>query len=91
MIGVGWSGIFLLLRIFFQELLHFHRSNGAASGRHHNLAIQRVLHVPGLGFDGYVGYSPIRMAREAIGLGVASEKASASERMPATMRSPPGI
>ena len=27
-----------------------------------------VLHVPGLGFDGLVGYSPIAMAKNAIGL-----------------------
>ena len=28
---------------------------------------QDVLHIPGLGFDGLVGYSPIAMARNAIG------------------------
>lgn len=33
-----------------------------------------VLHIPGLGFDGLVGYSPIRMAREAVGLGLATEE-----------------
>ena len=27
-----------------------------------------VLHIPGLGFDGLVGYSPIAMAKNAIGL-----------------------
>ena len=30
-----------------------------------------ILHVPGMGFNGVQGYSPIRMAREAIGLGLA--------------------
>jgi|GEM_PF-801885 len=34
---------------------------------------EKVLHIPGLGFDGIVGYSPIRMAMEAIGLGLAAE------------------
>lgn len=34
---------------------------------------EKVLHVPGLGFDGYVGYSPIAMARKSIGLGMAME------------------
>lgn len=33
-----------------------------------------VLHVAGLGFDGIVGYSPVRMARQAIGLGIAAEQ-----------------
>jgi len=37
-----------------------------------------VLHIPGLGFDGYIGYSPIRMAREAIGLGLAAERHGAT-------------
>ena len=27
-----------------------------------------VLHIPGLGFDGLVGYSPIAMAKNAIGI-----------------------
>ena len=27
-----------------------------------------VLHIPGLGFDGLVGYSPIAMARNAVGI-----------------------
>ena len=33
-----------------------------------------VLHVPGLGFDGSVGYSPIALERNAIGLGIAAEE-----------------
>lgn len=37
-----------------------------------------VLHVPGLGFDGLVGYSPIAMARNAIGLAQATEDYGAS-------------
>ena len=32
-----------------------------------------VLHIPGLSFDGLIGYSPIAMARNAVGLGIASE------------------
>jgi len=38
----------------------------------------RVLHVPGLGFDGLQGYSVIRMHREAIGLAIATERYGAS-------------
>lgn len=37
-----------------------------------------VLHIPGLGFDGLKGYSPIRMAMEAIGLGMAAEEFGAA-------------
>lgn len=33
-----------------------------------------ILHVPGLSFDGLVGYSPIAMAKNAIGLGIAAEE-----------------
>ena len=33
-----------------------------------------VLHVPGLSFDGLVGYSPIAMAKNSIGLGIAAEE-----------------
>ena len=33
-----------------------------------------VLHIPGLGFDGLVGYSPIAMAKNAVGLAMATEE-----------------
>ncbi len=33
-----------------------------------------VLHIPGMGFDGIVGYSPVAMERNAIGLGMAAEE-----------------
>lgn len=33
----------------------------------------KILHVPGLGFDGFQGYSVISMARKSIGLGMAME------------------
>lgn len=32
-----------------------------------------VLHIPGLGFDGLIGYSPIAMAKNAIGMAMACE------------------
>ena len=38
------------------------------------LTPQEVLHIPGLGFDGLVGYSPIAMAKNAIGLAIATEE-----------------
>lgn len=33
-----------------------------------------VLHIAGLGFDGLVGYSPIAMAKNAVGLAIATEE-----------------
>lgn len=35
---------------------------------------EEVLHIPGLGFDGLVGYSPIAMARNAVGMTMACEE-----------------
>ena len=42
------------------------------------LPAEQVLHIPGLGFDGLVGYSPIAMAKNAIGLAVACDEYGAS-------------
>ena len=33
-----------------------------------------VLHIPGLGFDGLIGYSPIAMARNAVSMTMACEE-----------------
>lgn len=40
----------------------------------YRLPTDDVLHVPGLGFDGVMGYSPIAMARNSIGLSLATEE-----------------
>jgi HK97 family phage portal protein len=37
-----------------------------------------VLHIPGLGFDGLVGYSPIAMAKNSIGMAMATEEYGAT-------------
>lgn len=42
-------------------------------GREIMLSSARVLHIPGLGFDGLMGYSPIAYHRQTIGLGKAAE------------------
>jgi len=34
---------------------------------------EKILHIPGLGFDGFQGYSIIALARKSIGLGMAME------------------
>ena len=38
------------------------------------LRAEDVLHIPGLGFDGLVGYSPIALAKNAIGISLACEE-----------------
>ena len=47
-------------------------------GKTVTLKKQDVLHIHGLGFDGLVGYSPIAMARNAIGMSMACEDFGAS-------------
>ena len=42
------------------------------------LSAHEVLHIHGLSFDGLVGYSPIALARNAIGMAVATENYGAS-------------
>lgn len=42
-------------------------------GKFVSLNPDEVFHIPGLGYDGIKGYSPIRMSMEAIGLGLAAE------------------
>jgi HK97 family phage portal protein len=42
------------------------------------LRSEDVLHIPGLGFDGLVGYSPIAMAKNAVGMTLACEEYGAS-------------
>ncbi len=45
-----------------------------SEGRMVKLDPREVLHIPGLGFDGVMGYSPIAMEKNAIGLGLAAEE-----------------
>ncbi|SHJ10316.1 phage portal protein [Propionispora hippei] len=43
-------------------------------GQSYFLRNYEVLHIPGLGFDGLIGYSPIAMAKNAIGMAIATEE-----------------
>ncbi len=43
-------------------------------GQEYILHAYEVLHIPGLGFDGLIGYSPIAMAKNAIGMAIATEE-----------------
>ena len=54
-----------------------------------------VLHIPGLGYDGIVGYSVIDLAKQSLGLGMAAEKASSKHfangaRPSFMLKAPPG-
>jgi HK97 family phage portal protein len=57
--------------------INYTRSNDEAptmKGSTVTLQPSDVLHIPGLGFDGLVGYSPIAMAKNAIGMAMACEE-----------------
>ncbi|HDZ14952.1 hypothetical protein LCGC14_1248490 [marine sediment metagenome] len=43
-------------------------------GKPITLPRERILHIPGLGFDGLIGYSVLTKARESIALGMATEE-----------------
>lgn len=54
-----------------------------------NIKKEEIFHVPGLGFDGLVGYSPIAMAKNAIGMAIATEEYGA--KFFANSASPSGV
>lgn len=53
--------------------IEYHYSN-PKRGLNITLGAGDLIHVPGLGFDGLIGYSPVRMAEKAIQLGLCAEK-----------------
>ncbi len=59
-----------------QLYYQYQRSWDEAGGKNETVVLlpSDVLHIPGLGFDGLVGYSPIAMAKNAIGLAIATEE-----------------
>ena len=59
-------------RLYYQ----YFKTSDEAGGRNESVVLRPydVLHIPGLGFDGLVGYSPIAMAKNAIGLSMATEE-----------------
>lgn len=44
------------------------------NNREVGLGADRVLHIPGMGFDGVQGYSPLALARQSMGLAAATEE-----------------
>ena len=59
-------------QLYYQYL----RSTDEVGGKNETVILKPtdVLHIPGLGFDGLVGYSPIAMAKNAISLAIATEE-----------------
>ena len=59
-----------------QLYYQYFRSTDEVGGKNETVILKPtdVLHIPGLGFDGLVGYSPIAMAKNAIGLAIATEE-----------------
>ena len=65
------------------ELIYTYRRDSEESRINPNsgtviLRRDEILHIPGLGFDGLIGYSPIAMAKNAIGMSLATEEYGAS-------------
>lgn len=58
------------------EYKYLHSINEADTLKNEIVTLNRkdVLHIPGLGFDGLVGYSPIAIAQNAIGMADACEE-----------------
>lgn len=61
------------IKLIDQQLHYLHRD---INGRMTDLSGSDVFHLAGLGFDGVRGYSPVTMARNAIGAGMAADEFS---------------
>lgn len=77
----GRNGILELYPLLPEQMTVDRASNGeltyeytTSSGQNVKLRPEDVLHIPGLGFDGIMGYSPIAMEKNAVGLGIAAEE-----------------
>lgn len=65
--------------LYYEYTVYSDDENAGRTGTSKSFKVVRlephdVLHIPGLGFDGIVGYSPIAMAKNAIGLTIAAEE-----------------
>jgi len=58
-------------RLVYRYMPLYYYSSPVPAGEYEDW---QILHIPGLGFDGTVGYSPITMARQAIGMGLGYEE-----------------
>lgn len=46
-------------------------------GTYHEMTPKEIFHIPGMGYDGVCGVSPVRAAAQAIGLSLAAEQSAA--------------
>lgn len=62
------------------EIIYEYTKDTEEYGKEQKISLNKdeVLHIPGLGFDGLIGYSPIAMAKNAIGMIIATEEYGAS-------------
>lgn len=60
----------------YYEYTRSKREHGAKNAQDERVRLspEDVFHVPGMGFDGLIGYSPLAMAKQAIGTGLACEE-----------------
>ena len=56
------------------RLIYRYRVPDEVGGQEVTLSMERVFHLRGLGGNGIVGYSPIRLHRQAVGLALAAEE-----------------
>lgn len=56
------------------KLWYVYRMPAGSSAPYVELPAYRVMHLRGLGFDGVVGYDPISLARQSIGLAMGTEE-----------------
>ena len=61
-----------------QHELFYQFSPSGADGGNRKIPAWKMLNFSGLGFNGYSGYSPVALSKEAIGLGKAAEQMGAS-------------
>ncbi len=65
-------------RLYYTYTRNYDEPGGKQKYEQVVLRKEDVLHIPGLGFDGLIGYSPIAMAKNAIGMAIATEEYGAS-------------
>ena len=65
-------------RLYYTYTRNSDEPNGRQKFEQVVLPREDVLHIPGLGFDGLIGYSPIAMAKNAIGIAIATEEYGAT-------------
>ncbi|MDL2318399.1 phage portal protein [Eubacteriales bacterium OttesenSCG-928-A19] len=56
----------------------YEQNQGDSNGKTVTLRDDEVLHIPGLAYDGLIGYSPIMLAKNAIGMAMATEEYGSS-------------